>query len=175
MWQKNIGWRDQSRKLIVVTTDGDFHLGGDGMVCYVYCLYQFQKCQVSEVHWPFGHYYCSVIDTAAFRYCHWLPIHHCIQFKMTTVMHWLQNSTDHLIFSLTTSLMLQSQLSAGSTTLAHVHFAVLHQEFGIIFLKVAQCNHSALYVLGLKKLLYFRNWQCTSDSLVTYFVQYQYF
>jgi hypothetical protein len=35
-WQENIGWRDHSRKLVVVTTDGDFHIGGDGLVCNFY-------------------------------------------------------------------------------------------------------------------------------------------
>jgi protocadherin alpha len=31
--KKEIGWRDQSDKIIVVATDEEFHYAGDGKVC----------------------------------------------------------------------------------------------------------------------------------------------
>jgi len=34
--QEHIGWRNQSRKLVVVSTDGEFHYAGDGMVSFSY-------------------------------------------------------------------------------------------------------------------------------------------
>jgi len=30
----DIGWRDKARKLLVLSTDSEFHYAGDGKVCY---------------------------------------------------------------------------------------------------------------------------------------------
>jgi Integrin beta chain VWA domain len=33
--KKEIGWRDQANKIVVVATDAGFHYAGDGKVIYI--------------------------------------------------------------------------------------------------------------------------------------------
>jgi len=34
--QNDVGWRNQSRKIIVISTDAEFHIAGDGLVsCFI--------------------------------------------------------------------------------------------------------------------------------------------